>query len=113
MHRSKNSRNWWRKERLSSSRKKKSPKRQGGLFFGGVNGFTVFNPNSIRSNPHVPDVVITSFQIFNKERGLPENLEVELNNKQNFISFKFAALNYTSSEKNQYAYQLEGVDAVS
>lgn len=36
------------------------------MFFGGVNGFNAFCPDSIRDNPYIPPVVITDFQIFNK-----------------------------------------------
>ena len=36
--------------------------------------------------------------------------EISLSYNQNFFDFEFAALSYLSSEKNQYAYMLEGVD---
>jgi hypothetical protein len=35
---------------------------------------------------------------------------VDLAHDQNFFSFEFAALDYTDSRKNQYAYKLEGLD---
>lgn len=38
----------------------------GKMYFGGVNGFNSFYPDSIKDNPHVPPVVLTDFQIFNK-----------------------------------------------
>jgi streptogramin lyase len=38
----------------------------GEMFFGGSNGFNAFFPETIRDNPYVPPVVITSFKIFNK-----------------------------------------------
>ena len=40
--------------------------KSGRMYFGGINGFNVFNPDSIRINPYVPPVVITEFQVFNK-----------------------------------------------
>ncbi len=90
----------------------------GELFFGGVNGFNFFKPEDIKPNPYVPPVLITDFQIFNKPVGIGENSPLQthiseaeritLSYKQNVFSFEFTALNYISSEKNQYAYKLDG-----
>lgn len=93
----------------------------GELFFGGVNGFNSFYPKDIQTNTYVPPVYITEFQIFNKsilpnEKGSPLQQDIsvtkkiELNYQQSTLSFSFAALNYTVSENNQYAYMLEGFD---
>jgi hypothetical protein len=38
----------------------------GEMFLGGSNGFNAFFPESVRDNPYVPPVVVTSFKIFNK-----------------------------------------------
>lgn len=38
------------------------------MFFGGINGLNVFNPDRLWYNPHIPPVVITfrfSFLVFN------------------------------------------------
>ena len=49
--------------------------------------------------------------LFNKViPGKNEAKQIELNHDQNFFSFEFAALNYSSPVKNQYAYQLVGID---
>lgn len=85
--------------------------RDGTLYFGGTNGFNAFDPTKIRPNPHVPPVVITEFRLFDKPLpGKQKAKEIVLDHDQNFFSFEFAALNYTNSQKNQYAYQLEDVD---
>ena len=39
---------------------------EGELFFGGTNGFNAFYPDQLENNTHIPPVVITNFQIFNK-----------------------------------------------
>ncbi len=89
------------------------------LYFGGSNGFNVFDPDNVPKNSYIPPIVITDFQIFNKpvnigERGLgkksgfDENLI--LSSTQSVFSFHFAALNYISPSKNQYAYKMEGFD---
>ena len=92
----------------------------GEMFFGGENGFNSFYPDSIKYNPHVPPVVITDFQLFNKtvlpgddsplKRLISEIDKIILSHNQNLISFEFATLDYTIPSKNQYAYQLEGID---
>lgn len=88
--------------------------RTGEMFFGGSNGFVRFHPDSIRDNPHVPPIVITAFSKFNHivqlDSAISEKKAIELSYKDNMITFEFAALNYTSSEKNQYAYQMVGFD---
>lgn len=95
--------------------------RDGKMFFGGPNGYNSFYPDSVKDNTHIPEVVITEFQIFNKpvkinEEGSPlekhinATKQITLAHHQSVISFEFAALNYASPEKNQYAYMLEGFD---
>jgi ligand-binding sensor domain-containing protein/two-component sensor histidine kinase len=81
----------------------------GEMFFGGINGFNLFYPDSIKVNTHVPPVVISAFRIFNKVVD-GETDEIILTNKENFFSFEFAALDYTNPEQNRYAYKLEGFD---
>ncbi len=93
---------------------------QGEMFFGGINGFNVFHPDSIRDNPFVPPVWITDLQIFNKpvsigkdsplHQHITESKEITLSYQQSVFTFAFAALNYTLPEKNQYAFKLEGFD---
>ncbi len=86
----------------------------GELFFGGINGFNAFYPDSITDNPNVPPVFLTSFKVFDKPVELNQSVaaikELQLSYSQNFFSFEFVALNYTSTEKNRYAYMLEGLD---
>lgn len=86
----------------------------GTLYFGGINGVNLFQPDSIRSNDNVPPVVLTRFRVFDREVPFTEPLnavrEILLEPDENYVSFEFAALNYTEPEKNQYAYTLEGID---
>ena len=83
--------------------------RNGKLMFGSINGFVIFDPDSIQKNTFIPPVYITKFHVMEEEREVPTS-NIELPYDQNFLSFDFVALNYDSPEKNQYAYQLEGVD---
>lgn len=94
---------------------------RGELVFGSTKGLTIFNPADLWDNKYVPPVVITDFQIFNKP--VPINTQdsplskspqmvgfIPLTYEQSVFSFAFSALNYRSSEENQYAYKLEGFD---
>jgi serine phosphatase RsbU (regulator of sigma subunit) len=86
----------------------------GEMFFGGINGFNAFLPDSIQDNPHIPPVVITSFQKLNREvrfdRPISEVEEITLSYLDYVFSFEFAALDFTAPEKNQYAFMMEGLD---
>ena len=95
--------------------------RSGEMYFGGINGFNVFHPDSIRDNAYVPPVHITDFQLFNNpvpigrddsplKKHISQTEKLVLNYNQNFFSFKFIALNYIYSEKNEYMYKMEGFD---
>ncbi|TAD99671.1 MAG: hypothetical protein EAZ97_08165 [Bacteroidetes bacterium] len=95
--------------------------KSGEMAFGGRNGLSIFNPNTVnRKNNYLPPVVITDFQIFNqsikiaKDSMLKQDIrftkEIILPYTASVFSFTFAALNYTVGEKNQYAYKLEGFE---
>ena len=94
---------------------------RGEMLFGGNNGYNMFNPDSIVSNTVIPGVVFTDFKIFNRsiknsevnsilKNHISETDTIKLSYKQSVFSFEFAALNYMTSEKNQYAYKMEGFD---
>jgi signal transduction histidine kinase len=88
--------------------------RAGEMFFGGSNGLLRFHPDSVRDNTFVPPIVITRFSKFNRpvqlDTTISEKKAIELSYKDNMITFEFAALNFTSPAKNQYAYQMAGFD---
>jgi signal transduction histidine kinase/ligand-binding sensor domain-containing protein len=90
-------------------------KSSSGLFyFGGVNGVNVFRPADFSESDKMPELVFTSFKIFNKEAELPvsvtETDEIELSFSDNFFTIEYAALEFTNPSKIKYAYMLEGVD---
>jgi ligand-binding sensor domain-containing protein len=90
------------------------------MYFGSIEGVCSFYPYNIRQNNFIPPVIITDFLLFNKPVGIGEELplkeavteaeEIVLDYKQTVFSFKFAALNYTHSDKNSFAYMLEPFD---
>ena len=94
---------------------------KGKLVFGGVSGFSIFNPDSLIDNTFRPQVYITSLRIGNSEilpndsTGLLKSnisylKEITLSSQYNSFSLVFTALNFTSSYRNEYAYMLEGFD---
>jgi len=95
--------------------------KKGEIFLGGTNGLNYFDPARLKDNPYKPNVLFTSFKLFNKEVGIGVNnspllkdisvtKEIILNHDQSVFSLDFIALNLTHSEKNQYAYMLEGFE---
>ncbi len=111
----------------------------GWLHFGGINGLTMFHPDSIRTNTIAPPVVLTRLLYFNKElkvdgrypaekgftisrrpdkdqeivslsRSLETLSQLVLNYTDYIFGFEFSALNYRQSKKDQFAYKLEGFD---
>lgn len=94
--------------------------KSGEIYFGGVNGFNVFHPDRIRKNLSPPKVYITELNLFNKpvEIGAEDSpLNTHIMNTreitlpyQSVFSFRFTAINYISTAKNQYKFKLEGFD---
>lgn len=81
------------------------------LYFGGVKGFNVFNPADFMTYSPPPPVVITSFKKFNREVKLTTSIseisQLRLSYRDYFISFEFAALDFSDPGNNRYAYKLE------
>ncbi|CAM2066925.1 HATPase-c domain-containing protein [Sulfidibacter corallicola] len=86
----------------------------GEMFFGGNRGLNRFRPDQILVNERPPPVILTGFKKFNRPVTLEREIDdldlLELSFRDNFISFEFAALDYTAPSQNRYAYKLEGVD---
>ncbi|MFC4213087.1 two-component regulator propeller domain-containing protein [Pedobacter lithocola] len=94
---------------------------KGELYFGGFEGFNTFYPDSIKSFDYSYPIYITDLSIFNKSinsgkdkttiaKYIKDNKSVVLSYDQSVISFDYAALNYVSPKKTNYAYKLEGFD---
>jgi signal transduction histidine kinase/ligand-binding sensor domain-containing protein/DNA-binding response OmpR family regulator len=96
--------------------------RSGELTFGGANGFNIFYPKNITSEKTRHIIVLTDMQIFNKSvkigekynghiilpQSVTRDKEITLPYNQNVFTFEFADLEYYTSQKIKYAYQLEG-----
>jgi len=87
----------------------------GQLLFGGPDGLVAFHPEQIRRSSQVPPVVLQGHSPLEllavRHSGTPNAAPITLHHTDNFVAFRFAALDYTSADKNDYRYQLEGFDS--
>ncbi|WP_422361996.1 two-component regulator propeller domain-containing protein [Reichenbachiella sp.] len=92
----------------------------GEMLFGGIDGFNRFKPDEIKKNTYEPPVYFSDFKLFNQsvkvgsESPLNKNIrkteKINLTYDQNDFSFEFAALSFSQTSKNEYAYQLVNYD---
>ncbi len=93
----------------------------GKLFFGGRNGFDVFDPEDISDNLVPPKVALTKLTRFNEdvipgedyegfgiERPIESLDELKVGHRDYVIGFEFAGLHFADPMRNQYQYKLEG-----
>lgn len=92
----------------------------GQLLFGGHNGFNIINAENLALNKHLPQVVFTDFQLFNKkvqigensvlQKAITETKTIKLKYDQSVFTIEYSGLNFTLPEMNSYAYKLEGFE---
>jgi len=94
----------------------------GYMYFGGLNGLTIFNPNKIALNKQFSRVLITSLLINNKpveigeklnnitilEKAISETDTITISKNQRIISFNLVAEHTSAPAKNKIAYKLDG-----
>jgi diguanylate cyclase (GGDEF)-like protein len=87
----------------------------GRMLFGGTDGIVSFHPDELLVNTHTPDIILTAHSRYQRlatsystEQWEPET--ITLGYDDDYIQFKFAALDFASSDKNQYRFKLEGFD---
>lgn len=90
----------------------------GTIYIGTAVGLNAFNPKLIESNPYIPQIEITDFQILNKSVSINDfsvqnpdgSITVTLPYNKNGFSIIFSALSYFAPEKNEYAYIMDGFE---
>jgi two-component system, sensor histidine kinase ChiS len=92
----------------------------GFIYFGGVNGFVRFHPDSLRTNTETPPVVLTELLIYNEpvapgddsvlEKQFSETDKLVLPHHTSVITLGYSALEYSLLKGNEFAYKLEGFD---
>ncbi len=95
----------------------------GKMYFGGVKGFNVFQPEKLNIGLEVPQVVITDFSLFNEptrnyddnnsplDQSITFTKSIHLGYQDYVLSFDFIALNYENPELHHYAYKLENFNS--
>ncbi|AKQ46169.1 hypothetical protein TH63_11865 [Rufibacter radiotolerans] len=93
----------------------------GTFYFGGINGFNAFRPDSVKSISSRTSVAFTNLQLFNKDvsiaaedsplqRMVNYSRSLTLDHDQSVVSFEYAALSYVAPQKTSYAFKMEGFD---
>jgi len=88
----------------------------GELLFGGDGVLTIIRPDHLKAWSWHPPVVVTDLRVGGRQippqsaegAGFKGPLEIAPDN--NRLTVEFAALDYSSPDRNQYAYRLEGYD---
>ncbi len=94
---------------------------QGHIYFGGSNGYNVFDPNKIESNPLQAKISFTNLLVFNKaikagDKDSPISEDISIAKKitlqpwQSVFTLEFASLNILAPENNRYAFYLDGFE---
>ncbi|HET8940971.1 MAG TPA: two-component regulator propeller domain-containing protein, partial [Rudaea sp.] len=96
----------------------------GRIVFGGLSGATLFDPSKVKlpssPRPIITDVLLNNEPVapFWRDAESPlrlspwsANSRVELNYRQNNVSFQFGSLGFSDPEMIEYGYRLDGHDA--
>ncbi len=93
----------------------------GKMWFGGENGITIVDPDSIHFVKTLPKCKITQIKINDELKkelvcaqtgatNISEIKEIRLPFSENTLSFEFVAIEYSDPQSNQLAYKMEGAD---
>ena len=96
------------------SRGARAKRSTGQLLFGGPKGLVAFDPQQIRRSSQKPPIVLQGHSPLEmlavRHSDAANDEAISLRHTDNFVAFNFAALDYTSADKNLYLYKLEGFD---
>ncbi|PTS98015.1 hybrid sensor histidine kinase/response regulator [Pedobacter sp. HMWF019] len=91
----------------------------GEFLFGGIKGFNMFHPDSIKMDNGTPPLILTGFKINNvpieeephfKDKSAINLHEIVIPYHKATISVDFVALEYSGQEQINYAYYMDGWD---
>jgi signal transduction histidine kinase/DNA-binding response OmpR family regulator len=91
-------------------------KKNGTLFFGGINGFVTISENqSVSHKDFVPNIIFSDLNIFGKSYNISDFFsekanKLKLHYNQNFFSLKLVAIDFLNSNNYSYSYNLEGLN---
>ena len=96
------------------NRKSVTKTHDGRLWFGGIDGLTVFDPEQIKkNNPHIPYVYITDLQVTTSDSTFSVSRnkgKIVLPWEHNTVEIAFVGINYTNASQNSYKHQMQGYD---
>jgi ligand-binding sensor domain-containing protein/DNA-binding CsgD family transcriptional regulator len=88
--------------------------RDGTMFFGGINGFNMFDPARIKDNPVIPPLVITEVKVYPRNFSLAGDImpgqRLDLSYRDTMLTIEFAALSFNDPAANRYAYRIDGLN---
>ena len=106
--------------------------RDGRLAFGSAGGLALFNPAALAPSAYAPPVVLTDLRVLDQPVDLhalsatasrdeavggeavgeatDEAAGLQLGYRENFLSFRYAALDFADPASVRYAYRVDGVD---
>jgi signal transduction histidine kinase/ligand-binding sensor domain-containing protein len=87
---------------------------KGLLYFGGVNGINIIDPDNLIENKNAPQVAINEILLgdmpYKSDTDYNEIQSLTLSYLENTLSFDFSALEFSQPENNIYQYRLSGYD---
>ncbi|WP_215397353.1 ATP-binding protein [Rheinheimera oceanensis] len=85
-----------------------------GILFGAIAGLIVVKPDQLQSNQKVPEPVLSALVIDYQQLQIKPHKQpweiINLSADQHTMNFEFSALDYQDPQRNQFQYQLEGID---
>ena len=82
--------------------------KDGNMYFGGINGFNVFNSQDIELSTFEPKVIFDNFEINGTNKKDISNIKFKSN--ENNIKINFFTNDYKNTKTTQYYYKLEGLE---
>ena len=85
----------------------------GELFFGGLGGLTVIRPERLMRRVYAAPIVVTDVEVGGKPAALVDangRKQLHVPPEAGGFTVEFSLLDFTSPERNRYAYWLEGYD---
>jgi len=98
--------------------------RDGVMYFGGYNGFNIFNPSQMPYNKSEKKPIFTALRLFNFpvdektpfngrqiiDRPLRNMQEIRLRHNENYITVEFSGLNFVNPARTCFRYKLENYE---
>lgn len=97
----------------------------GRLYVGGINGFNVFHPDSLKARDAQPRVIIRGFRLFGEEvlpkrelqnshfilpKAIHEITRLDLSFRDKVLGFELGTDDFTAPEKQIFAYRIKELD---